>query len=104
MFDQSRQDGDVGVELDLTRHVDDDEVFFGEGIEGFGEEVEVLEEEFEAVDQAAVGAEAHFLHDIFEGDEIFDVKIGLVGEVFGGGVEIDVEAGAPVVAEVGYEG
>ncbi len=25
-------------------------------------------------------------------------------EVFGGGVEVDVEAGAPVVAEVGDEG
>ncbi len=33
------------VQLDLAGHVDDDEVFFRHGVEGFGEEVEVFEEE-----------------------------------------------------------
>ena len=53
-----------------------------------------------AVDEPAVRPQRHFFHDIFEGDEVFDVEVGLVGEVFGGGVEVDVEAGAFVEAEM----
>lgn len=94
----------MGVEFDLARHVDYDEVFFGQGVQGVAEPAEVLEEELEAVDEAAVGAEAHFFHHVFEGDEIFDVEVGFVGEVFGGGVEVYVEAGTTVVLEVGDEG
>lgn len=44
MFDKGRDDRDVGVEFDLAGEVEDDEVFFGEGLEGVGEEVKVLEE------------------------------------------------------------
>ena len=44
------------VQLDLAWEVEDDEVFFAEGLDGLGEEVEVLQEELEAEDQAAVGA------------------------------------------------
>lgn len=48
---QRGEDGDVRVQLDLAGHVDDDKVFFRDGIEGFGEEVEVFEEESD--DEAA---------------------------------------------------
>jgi hypothetical protein len=94
----------VRVELDLAGHVDDDEVFFGERIECFGKEVEVLEQELKTVDESAVGPEPHFFHHIFERYEVFDVEVGFVGEVFGGGVEVDVEAGAAVGLEVIDEG
>ena len=43
--DQGGDDGNVCVELDLSWHVNYDEVFFREGVDGFGEEVEVFEEE-----------------------------------------------------------
>lgn len=46
----------------------------------------------EAEDQASIGSQAHFLHDIFKGNEIFDVEVRLVAEVFGGGIKVDVEA------------
>ena len=46
----------------------------------------------EAVYQAAVGPEVHFVHDFVKGDEVLDVEVGLVGEFFGGGVEVNVEA------------
>ena len=73
MLDQRRQHRDVRVKLNLAGHIDDDEVFLGQGVDGVGDEVEVLEEEFETVDQPAVGAQAHLLHHIGEGDEVFDV-------------------------------
>lgn len=101
---EGRQDGDVGVQLDLARHVDDDEVLLRQRVEGLGEEVQVLHEELEAVDQAAVGAEPHLLHDILERDQVLDVQVRLVREILGGGVEVHVEAGAAVVAQVRDEG
>jgi hypothetical protein len=58
----------------------------------------------EAVDEAAVGAQPYLIHDVGERDEVFDVDVGLVGEVFGRRVEVDVEAGALVVPEVLDEG
>lgn len=42
MFDEGGNNGDVGIEFDLPGEVDDDEVLFREGLEGLGEEVEVL--------------------------------------------------------------
>jgi hypothetical protein len=81
----------------LAWHIDHNEVFFGQGIYGFCDKVEVLEEEFEAVDEAAVGAESHFFHDIGEGDKIFDIEVRLMGEVFSGRVEVDIEAWSSVV-------
>lgn len=104
VLDQRGEDGDVSVQLYLAGHVDHNQVLLRERVDGFGDEVEVLEEEFETVDQAAVGAEAHFLHYVGEGDEVFDVEVGLVVEGLGGGVEVDVEGGAAVVVEVGDEG
>jgi len=58
----------------------------------------------EAVDEAAVGAQPYLIHDVGERDEVFDVDVGLVGEVFGRRVEVDVEAGALVAPEVLDEG
>jgi len=46
----------------------------------------------EAVDQPAIRTKPYLLHDVFERNEIFDVDVGLVGEVLGGRVEVDVEA------------
>ena len=43
VFDEGWDDGNVGIEFDLARQVEDDEIFFCEGFEGLGEEVEVLE-------------------------------------------------------------
>lgn len=54
----------------------------------------------EAVDEPAVGAQPYLFHDVLERDEVFDVDVGLVGEIFGRRVEVDVEAGALVVPEV----
>lgn len=45
VFDEGGDHGDVRVQFDLAGEVDEDEVFFGEGLEGGGEEVEVFEEE-----------------------------------------------------------
>jgi hypothetical protein len=103
-LDKVGQDGHVGVELDLAGHVEDDQIVVGDFLERVGQEVEVLHEELEAVDEAAVGAEAHFVHDILETDEVLDVEVGLKGKVLGGGVEVHVEAGALVVLEVLDEG
>lgn len=92
------------IQFYLTRHIDDNEILLRQRIQSFGDEVEVLEQEFEAVYQTTVRAETHLFHNIFKGDQFLDVEIGLMGKFFGRGVEIDVEAGAAVVAEVGYEG
>ena len=35
----------MGVELDLTRHVNDNKILFGQRIYGFGEEVKIIEKE-----------------------------------------------------------
>jgi len=45
----------------------------------------------EAIDETTVRPEAHLLHDIFQGDEIFDVEIWLVDELLRCWVEIDVK-------------
>jgi hypothetical protein len=76
----------------LAWQVEEDEVLFAERLNGSGEEIEVLEEEFEAIDQAAVRSKGHLFHDIFEADEVFDVEIRFIGEVIGCGVKVDVEA------------
>ena len=88
----------------MTRHIDDDQIVFGEVVECFGKEVEVLKQEFEAVDKTAVRAESHLVHDIFKRDEFFDVKVGFVSEFFGGRVEVDVEVRTAGGLEMGYEG
>ena len=54
----------------------------------------------EAVDQPAVRPQRHFFHDVFERDEVFDVQVRLVGKVFRGRIEVDVEARALVQAQV----
>ena len=123
--DERGQDRDVRVQLDLAGHVDYDQVFFRHGVEGLGEEVEVLEQEsgrrrrrrrrsalemgktkvvgsrvgridivdvLEAVDEPAVRTQPYLFHDVFERDEIFDVDVGLIDEIFGRRVEVDVEA------------
>ena len=46
----------------------------------------------------------HLLHDIFEGDEVFDVKVGLEREVLRSRIEVDVEAWAFDDAEMIDEG
>lgn len=98
------EDGHVRVQLDLARHVEDDEVLLGQRVEGVGEEVEVLHEELEAVDEPAVGAEPHLLHDVLERDEVLDVEVGRVLERLGRRVEVDVEGGPPVELKVCDEG
>lgn len=35
----------MGVQLDLAGHVNDNKIFLGQRIDGFGEEVEIVEEE-----------------------------------------------------------
>lgn len=45
MLDQGRDDRDVGIEFDLTRKIEDDEVLLRYWIELFREELKVLEEE-----------------------------------------------------------
>ena len=92
------------VKLDLARHVEDDEVFLCERVEGFGQPVEVVHQKLEAVDQTAVGAEAGLFHGIAQGNEFFDVEVGGVLEGFGGWVKVDVKGGAAVELEVGDEG
>ena len=44
-----------------------------------------------AVDQSPVGSETLFLHDIFEGDELFDVEVRFIGKVLSGRVKVDIE-------------
>lgn len=92
------------IQLDLAGHVEHDQVVLGDFFERIGKEVEVLEQELEAVDQPAVRAERHFVHDVGEGDEVFDVEVGFEGKGFGGRVEVDVEAGTLAVLEVLDEG
>ena len=56
-FEEIGHDGHVAVELDLSGHVDDDEVLVGDLFQRVGEEVDVLKQELEAVDQATVRAQ-----------------------------------------------
>ena len=46
----------MGVQLDLARHVNDNKIFFGQRIDGFGEEVEIVKEEpeYETVSTGAM--------------------------------------------------
>lgn len=44
------------------------------------------------VDQSTIGSQADFFHDIFKRDEVFDIQIGFVVKIFGGRIEIDIEA------------
>jgi hypothetical protein len=100
MLDQYRQNGHMGIQLNLAGHIKHNQVIFGDLLERIRQPVQVLEQELEAVDQTAVGAQRHLFHDIFEGDEVFDVEVGLEGEVLGGGIEVYIETGAFVVLEV----
>ena len=44
-----------------------------------------------AVDQSPVRSQAHLLHDIFQGDELFDVEVRFIGKVLSGRVKVDIE-------------
>jgi len=97
---ERRQDGDVRVQLDLARHVEDDQVLLAQRVQRLRQEVEVLHQELEAVDQAAVGAQAQLLHHVLQRDELADVQVRLVAERLRGRVEVDVEAAPPRVLQV----
>jgi hypothetical protein len=84
MLDELGHDRDMSVKLNLTGHINDDEILLAHLLQRIRDEVEVFHEEFEAVDQASVGTQVQFFHDILEGDEILDVQIRLVGEVLCG--------------------
>lgn len=101
---ERRQDRHVRVQLDLARHVDDDEVLLGERLERVRQEVQVLHQELEAVDQPAVGAQPHLLHHVLQGDQFPDVQVRRVLERLRRRVQVDVEARAPVQLQVRYEG
>jgi hypothetical protein len=90
----------MGVQFDLTGQVKQDQVFFAERFNSSCKEIEILKEEFKAIDQAAVRPKGHFFHNIFEADEVFDVEIWLVGEVVGCWVKVDVETTAARMLEV----
>ncbi|KAB8345952.1 hypothetical protein FH972_023004 [Carpinus fangiana] len=97
-------DGDVGVELNLAGHVDDDKVVVGHIFERVGQEVEVVLQELEAVDQAAVGAKVHLLHDILERDQVLDIDVRLVGKLRGRGVQVHVKGRPLLAAQVRDQG
>ncbi len=61
--------------------------------------VEVLDQELHAVDEAAVGPEAEFVHDVLELDKLGDVDVRLVGKAVVGGVEVDDGDGTAEGAE-----
>ena len=42
MFDQGRNDRDVSVEFDLAGHVNYDQIFIGEGVNGLGEKIKIV--------------------------------------------------------------
>ncbi|KAI7242131.1 GPN-loop GTPase [Hortaea werneckii] len=65
-------DRHVGIQLDLTGHVDKDEILLRDILQRLGQEVHVFQEELKAVYQAAIRAEVELFHDIFEGDELSD--------------------------------
>ena len=54
----------------------------------------------EAVDQSAVRAQANLFHDIFKGDEIFDIQVWLVHKLFCRRIKIYIKAGTLVVPQV----
>jgi len=54
----------------------------------------------EAVDQSAIRAQANFLHDIFQGDEILDIQVWLIDKIFRRRIKIYVEAGTLVIPQV----
>lgn len=60
------KDGNMGIQFDLIGYVEDDEVFFCEGIESFGQLVEVFYEEFEVVDEVIIGFQIGFFYGIVE--------------------------------------
>ncbi|KAI6761848.1 hypothetical protein HG531_002401 [Fusarium graminearum] len=103
-LDQSRQDGNMGVQLDLSRHINNDEILFGQTLESVRQPVKVLHEELEAIDETAIRPEANFFHGIFERDELLDVEVGLMFERLGSGIEVDVKGGTAVKVKMGNEG
>ena len=52
----------------------------------------VYHDVLEAIDQAPIGTQSHLFHYIFQGDEVFDVQIWFVGEIFCCRIKVDVEA------------
>ena len=92
------------IELYLSRHINNDHVLFRKRLDGFMQEIQILHEKFKAIDQPPVRAKMHLLHDIFEGDEVFDVEVGLEREVLRSGIEVDVEAWTFDDAEMFNEG
>jgi hypothetical protein len=103
-LDQPGQDGYMCIQLDLPGHIEYYQIVLCNLLQRISQEVEVLHQELETIYQPAIGSKLHFLHDIFEADQVFDVEVGLEGEVFGGGVEVHVEARALAVLEVLDEG
>jgi hypothetical protein len=94
----------MSVQLDLSRHVDNDEILFGQTVKSFCQPVKVLHEELEAIDETAIGPETNFFHRIFERDELLDVKVGFMFEGLGGRIEVDVKGGTAVKVKMGDEG
>lgn len=94
----------MGVEFDLTRHIEYDEVLFGQRLKRLCQPIEVFHEKLEAVDEPTVGPKADLFHGILERDEFLDIEVGRVFKRLGGRIEVDVEGGAAVELQMGNEG
>lgn len=76
------------VKLDLPWAVDDDVVVVVLA-QLVVQPVEIVEEVFETVDQATVGAEVHLFHYILQRNKLFDVDARLVFESFRGRIQVE---------------
>ena len=96
VIDEGAKRAEVRVEFDLAGAVEDQVVFVAVAVELLPEPlVQMLLEVLETKDQAAVGAEAELLLDVIKGDEVADIAVHGVVELFRRGVEIeDVDGSA----------
>ena len=84
---QRAHDRHVRVELDLARAVEKEVLVVAVLVQLVFEPLQVLEEVFHAIEEAAVRPELEFLHDVVQGDQLAHVGSAAAGEAGEAGEE-----------------
>mmetsp|Transcript_131785 Transcript_131785/g.196373 ORF Transcript_131785/g.196373 Transcript_131785/m.196373 type:complete len:276 (-) Transcript_131785:77-904(-) len=77
------------IQFDLSGTIQQDVIIVGKlFVQLILQPIEVVEQIFHAIDQRPVGAQIQFFHDLFDGNQIANVKGEVVSKMFGGGIQV----------------